>query len=112
MLFVFPLAFAQELDPCRVHQLVQPCLAVCVRRLNIQLKLLPAQRAEVRYRPCKATQLKLRLQQARGLPGARPNRLLSVKQNWMAASESFGRRPRLPLLAANQDLRLSSQMYN
>ena len=42
----------------------------------------------------------------------RPNRLLSVTQNWMAASENYGLRPRLPLPSANQAMRLCSQMDN
>lgn len=40
---------------------------------------------------------------------ARPKRFLMVRQNWMAASENCGLRPRLPLAAANQDMFLSSQ---
>ena len=41
---------------------------------------------------------------------AKPNKFLRVKQNWMAASENFGLRPRLPLPAANQAMRLSNQI--
>jgi hypothetical protein len=37
---------------------------------------------------------------------------LIVKQNWIAASENFGLRPRLPLDAANHDIPLSSQTVN
>lgn len=40
---------------------------------------------------------------------ARPKRFLMVRQNWMAASENCGLRPRLPLAAANHDMFLSSQ---
>jgi len=39
---------------------------------------------------------------------AKPNRFLSVKQNWIAASENFRLRPRLPLAVANQHIPLSS----
>lgn len=38
----------------------------------------------------------------------RPNRLLSVTQNWMAASENYGLCPRLPLPVANQGMRTAS----
>lgn len=40
---------------------------------------------------------------------AKPHKFLSVKQNWIVASENFGLHPRLPLAAANQHIRLSSQ---
>jgi hypothetical protein len=41
---------------------------------------------------------------------ARLNKPLTVKQNWIAASLYFGRRPRLPLAVPCQHMPLSSQM--
>lgn len=68
MLFAFLLAFTQKLNSCGVHQQVQSRLAACVRHLHIQIKLSPAQRAEVGHWPGKAAQLQYRLHQACGLP--------------------------------------------
>ena len=55
------------------------------------------------------TQFQYRLHQACGLLSAKPNKFLRVKQNWMAASEDLELRPSLPLVAANQAMRLSNQ---
>lgn len=37
---------------------------------------------------------------------------MSAKQNWRIASDNFQLHPRLPLAAANKEMRLSSQMDN
>lgn len=55
------------------------------------------------------TQFQYRLHQACGLLSAKPNKFLRVKQNWVAASENLELRPRLPLVVANQAMRLSHQ---
>lgn len=57
MLFAFPLAFAQELDACRIQQQVKFSLAACVWQLNIHIELPPAQGVEVRHWPIKPRQL-------------------------------------------------------
>ena len=56
------------------------------------------------------TQFQYRLHQACGLLSAKPNKFLRVKQNWVAASENLGLCPRLPLVAANQAMRLFNQI--
>ncbi len=56
------------------------------------------------------TQFQYRLHQACGLLSAKPNKFLRVKQNWVAASENLELRPSLPLVEANQAMRLSNQI--
>lgn len=55
---------------------MQSRLAACVRHLYIQIELAPAQRAEVRYRPSKPTQMQHRLGKTRGLPQCQAKQVL------------------------------------
>ncbi len=55
---------------------MQSRLAACLRHLYIQIELAPAQRAEVRYRPSKPTQMQHRLGKTRGLPQCQAKQVL------------------------------------
>ena len=56
MFFALLFTLAQKLDTGGVHQLVQACWAACVRHLNIELTLTPAQGAVVGYGPVQTGQ--------------------------------------------------------
>ena len=55
---------------------MQSRLAARVRHLYIQIELAPAQRAEVRHRPSKPTQMQHRLGKTRGLPQCQAKQVL------------------------------------
>lgn len=108
MLFALPLTFTQELDVCGINQQMKPCLAACVRHLRIQIELAPAQRAEVRGRPSKPTQVQHRLNKTCGLPQGQTKQVLERKAKLDSGIRELGLRSRLLLAAANQHMRLSS----
>ncbi len=68
VLLALPFPFAKELDACVVHQQVQRRCDGLVAQRGLQRPLLPADRAEVRYRPLLPGQLQQAVEHAQRLP--------------------------------------------
>lgn len=89
-----PLPFAQELDSGAVHQQVQRRGAGLIGQLHPQFFSASAHGAEVRHLPIQAGQAQQASTKPRLWRRAKPNRHLTLRQNWMAASEKTRCRPR------------------